>query len=295
MTKAPAIIAGACGYGRWPPNSLEGAVASVEAGVDGVEIDVHLTADGAVVLHHDYYLHRDQTRLDGDWIVDRGTPLKDRTLADLRRYDLGRTRAGSRADHYPARRHIDGMRMATLAELLAALNAQPRRAELYVEVKTSPQAPDVASDAAALTDAVLADLDAAGYSDRARIIAFDWRVLRWLRESRPQLATSHLAIPEALQKDIARDERGDSPWADGCDPRHFEGDVLRAIQAHGGRCWSSHVSEITAESAAHAASLGLAVAAWGVDGAAQVAALRALGVESITLSDPADAFAPAGA
>lgn len=286
---ACAVIAGACGYGRWPPNSLEGARASVAAGVDGVEIDVHLTADGIVVAHHDYRLDPGQTRLDGEWIPDRGPPLRDRTLADLRRYDLGRTRPGSRGDHYPAREGRDGVRIATLPELIDALKTAGRPVELYVEIKTSPQALRESSDPVALADAVVADLERADYLALARVIAFDWAVLRRLRAQRPALDLSHLAIPRALQKDVQRDAQGDSPWADGCDPRRFGGDVLRAIQAHGGSCWSSHVSEIDAAAVAQARALGLAVAAWGVDGREQVEAMRALGVESITLADLADA------
>lgn len=283
------IIAGACGYGRWPPNTLEGAVASARAGVDGVEIDVHLTADGVVVAHHDYRLDPDQTRLDGEWIAERGPPLKERTLAELRRYDLGRTRPGSRGDHHPARQGLDGARIPTLPDLLKALRAEGRPIELYVEIKTSPQAPKESSDHVALTAAVVADLRAAGHAPLSRIIAFDWRVLRWLAEHHPDLATSHLSIPAALEKDVRRDANGDSPWADGCDPRHFDGDVLRAIRAHGGTCWSGHVSEITPERVACARGLGLEVAAWGVDRSSQTAAMRDLGVASVTLSDPAQA------
>jgi len=45
MTRQPQIIAGACGYGVWPANSIEGACGCVAAPVDGIEIDVHLTAE----------------------------------------------------------------------------------------------------------------------------------------------------------------------------------------------------------------------------------------------------------
>jgi len=64
----PLIIAGATGYGVWPANSLEGAVRCLEAPVDGFEIDAQLTADGHVIAHHDYRLHQDRTRLDGEWL-----------------------------------------------------------------------------------------------------------------------------------------------------------------------------------------------------------------------------------
>lgn len=284
----PAIIAGACGYGRWPTNSLEGAARCLTAGVDGIEIDVHLSADGHVVLHHDYCLDPAQTRLDGAWIDSSGAPLRDRTLDGLRRYDLGQTRRGTPAfERHPDRIHMDGVRIATLPELLDLLRAAPCRARLFVEIKTSPQSPADSSDPTALTGAVIRDIAAADYMEDTRIIAFDWRVLREVRRIEPRLATAHLAIPEATRGQIVRDANGDSPWADGCDPRHFGGNVLHAIKAHGGSCWSPYFKDVHAEQTAEAAMLGLSIAIWGVDAVYEAMQASVWGCESITVSDPA--------
>lgn len=283
----PAIIAGACGYGRWPTNSLEGAARCLAAGADGIEIDVHLSADGHVVLHHDYCLDPAQTRLDGAWIDSPGAPLCDRTLDDLRRYDLGRTRPGAPAfERHPDRIQMDGVRIATLPDILDILRAAPHRAGLFVEIKTSPQSPTDSSDPVALTRAVIRDLEAADTLEAARVIAFDWRVLRHARAMQPRLATAHLTIPGIMQHEILRDDNGDSPWADGCDPRHFGGSALRAIKAHGGTCWSSYHTEVTVDLVGQAAELGLSVAVWGVDRRKDVRTASDMGVESITISDP---------
>lgn len=285
---SPAIVAGACGYGRWPPNSLEGAAECLAAGADGIEIDVHLTADAHVVLHHDYYLDPAQTRLEGMWITEPGMPLKDRMLEDLRRYDLGSTRVGSPAfERHPHRAQMNGVRIGTLPELLDIFRAAPERAELYIEIKTSPQSPVDSSDPVALTQAVMRDLEAADYLESARIIAFDWSVLRHARKMQPRLATGHLTIPQIMQHEIVRNANGDSPWADGCDPRHFEGGVLQAIKAHGGACWSSYYTEVTAGLVKQAQGLGLSAAVWGIDGKGDARAAYDMGVESITVSDPA--------
>src|SRR5580704_3213028 len=107
----PLLIAGATGYGAWPANTLEGALRCLEAPVDGIEIDVQLTADGHVVAHHDYRLAPDQTRLDGGWLDSPSAPIKAMTLQDLQRYDVGRARPGSQgAARYPAKTEIDGAR-----------------------------------------------------------------------------------------------------------------------------------------------------------------------------------------
>lgn len=286
---APQIIAGACGYGVWPSNSLEGARECLAAPIDGIEIDVHLTADGHVVAHHDYRIAADASRLNGAFLDAPGPLLRDTPLADLQAYDLGRYRPGSSVE----RRHpnvvgLDGVAMPTLPQLLQAMAAAPGpRRWIFVEIKTDPAGYRESADPVALTDAVLRDLDAAGWTDRAKIIAFDWSVLRDLAVRRPEILTAHLTVPAAMHDRIRRLPNGDSPWNDGCDPRHFGGSELRAIQAHGGREWSPHISDVTPERVQEAKDLGLAVGVWGVATAADIAAMSDLGVEALTVSGPA--------
>lgn len=289
MTRQPQIIAGACGYGVWPANSIEGACGCVAAPVDGIEIDVHLTADGHVVAHHDYRIAADHSRLDGQWLDAPGPLLRDATLAELRAYDLGRMRPGSKtAQRHPHVLGLDDVRMPTLPDLLAVLKlGQGAPRPIFVELKTDP--PDYAESAEpiALLDATLRDLHAAGWTDHAKIIAFDWSLLRALRERAPDMMTAHLTVPDAMKSKVVRLPNGDSPWTDGCDPRHFGGSELKAIQAHGGREWSPHISDVTPERVDEAHELGLAVGVWGVATAADIAAMTALGVEALTVSGPA--------
>src|SRR6185437_6485961 len=64
-----------------PENSLPGFARAIEAGAHGIELDVHLTADGVVVVHHDPVLR--STAADGS-----GGRISDCTLAELRRHPL---------------------------------------------------------------------------------------------------------------------------------------------------------------------------------------------------------------
>jgi glycerophosphoryl diester phosphodiesterase len=76
----PLIIA-RCGDTRDAPEStltaFDGAIAK---GADGLEFDVHLAADGELVIHHDYYLGRTNN--------GRGF-IGDYTSVELRRLDAG--------------------------------------------------------------------------------------------------------------------------------------------------------------------------------------------------------------
>ncbi len=286
---APLIVAGATGYGVWPDNSLEGAVRCLAEPVDGIEIDALLTADGHVVAHHDYRLSRRATRLDGRWLEARSPPIKDMPLQALAAFDVGtlRPESGDSARH-PHRTPMDGVRVPTLEAILAALRATPGAPrKLYIEIKTDPQDPHVSPDHVALTEAVIAAVEAADWTAHSKIIAFDWRVLRLSRVRRPELARAHLTIPPVLADDVKRLPDGDSPWADGCDPRHFGGSDLAAIKAHGGMEWSPHFSQVTSERIVEASGLGLRVGPWGLSKPADIDRMLDLGVFSATVSGPA--------
>jgi glycerophosphoryl diester phosphodiesterase len=288
-TTRPLIVAGATGYGVWPANSLEGALACLAEPVDGFEIDVQMTADGHVVAHHDYHLSRHATRLGGEWLEARGPALKTLTLEELGAYDVGTLRPGSDyAARYPHRRPADGVRIPTLESLLDALAATPgERRWIYIEIKTDPQNPSAAPDPAEVTEATLASVESAGWEDRTKIIAFDWRVLRMSKARNPAIVTAHLTVPPALAQTVRPLANGDSPWTDGCDPRYHGGSELAAIKAHGGMEWSPYWTEVTGERMAEAAALGLRVGPWGLAAAADVDAMLGLGVFSATVSGPA--------
>jgi glycerophosphoryl diester phosphodiesterase len=283
MSTTPLLVAGATGYGAWPENTLEGAWRCLAAPFDGFEIDVQLTADGAVIAHHDYRLKPDQTRLDGEWLAAPSPPIKAMTLAEVRRHDVGRSRPGSVAiERYPNREQLDGVVAPTLPELLAALRAAtgPRRL-IYVEIKTDPTQPGEAPDREAVLDAVLRDLVAADWLDRAKLIAFDWAVLRLARERSPGVETAHLTIRHA--RDLA-ELQARSPWLDGCDAAGLGGSDIAAVKAHGGVEWSPHFTDITSERMDQARALGLRVGPWGLSKAADIRRMAELGVFSSTVS-----------
>ena len=282
----PLLIAGATGYGAWPANSLESALRCLGAPVDGIEIDVQITADGHVVAHHDYRLSRDQTRLDGEWLEQTGPPLKTLTLEALGRYDIGRSRPGTDYEaRYPRREQMDGVRIPTLRVLLSALKAAPGPRRLfYIEIKTDPQDTKNAPAPAAIVDAVFDEVEAADYLDHTKIIAFDWQVLRLSRQRQPGVKTAHLTIPAALAVKVKPGPDGRSPWTDGHDARNFGGSEMAAIKAHGGMEWSPYYTDVTPERMAEAAAQGLLVGPWGLSAGDDIRRMAALGVYSSTVS-----------
>ena len=60
-------------------------------GVDTLELDIAITADGVPVISHDPALHPALTRdAQGRWIKAGGPLIRSLTLAQLQAYDVGR-------------------------------------------------------------------------------------------------------------------------------------------------------------------------------------------------------------
>ena len=276
--------------GLAPENTLASFSRACAIGVSGIELDVHLTADGAVVVHHDYALNPDLTRdAGGTWLPDSARPvLREQTLAALRTYDVGRLRPESEyARRYPAQVASDGARISMLNEVITLFLAEcapPTR--LVVEIKTDPTRPSISSVPEALVDSTVAQLRARGVALRTQIISFDWRPLRRVQEMAPEIPTSYLTVESRDFDSIERGLTGASPWMAGIDVDAHGGSVPRAIRAAGGRNWSPNYRNVTAELLAEAHALGLRVFPWTVNMESDMQRMIQLGVDGITTDRP---------
>jgi glycerophosphoryl diester phosphodiesterase len=264
--------------GLFPENTIEGFRATAAIGVDSIELDVAVTADGVPVISHDAVLHGDLTRgPDGRWIAEPGPVIRALTLTELGAYDVGRLKPGSRtAALFPAQRPIDGARIPTLAEAFAALPGLL----LDVELKTLPDRPELTVPPAAMADAVVAVAETAGALARLRVRSFDWRGLAHLRRTRPEiplvwLTSAREAADPGLWWDMPR-FRGTTPEA-----------VARAAAGAPWRPgWAPRFSDLTAAAVAEAHALGLAVMPWTVNDAADMARLIAWDVDALCTDRP---------
>src|SRR5215204_962471 len=74
--------------GLMPENTLPAFKAALAVGVTTLELDVGMTADGVLVVHHDPTLNPDTTRgPDGRFLEGRGPPLRWLRFDELRKYD----------------------------------------------------------------------------------------------------------------------------------------------------------------------------------------------------------------
>jgi glycerophosphoryl diester phosphodiesterase len=161
----PQVFAHRGGCALGPENTMAAFDLGMAAGADGLELDVHLSADGIPVVHHDAMLDR---------TTDAVGAIAARTAAELARVDAGARFVTPAGDH-PFRNQ--GVGIATLDDVLRRYADIP----IIVEMKV---------DAAEMGDAVAAAVRAAGAVDRVCAAGYGVQSIAAVRRALPDMATS---------------------------------------------------------------------------------------------------------
>src|SRR5262245_23335544 len=136
--------------GLAPENTLAAFALALDLGVTTLETDLAVTRDNVLVISHDPALNPDLVRdSDGRWIKAPGPSIHSLTLAELKRYDIGRTDPAARyALQFPQQKAVDGERFPTIAELFALAKARGKPVRFNIETKIRPAQPGETVDPA---------------------------------------------------------------------------------------------------------------------------------------------------
>ncbi len=163
------LVVGHRGYrARYPENTLASFEAAVAAGVDMVELDVHLSADNELIVIHDDTVDR----------TTSGTgPVGELTVADLKKLDAG--------GWFDSR--FAGEPVPTLTEVLRALRGRVR---INIEVKADddiPRGPD------RIARALLQRLAQENAASSVLISSFDAKIVRMVHRLDASLPVALIA------------------------------------------------------------------------------------------------------
>lgn len=275
--------------GLAPENTLSAFKRACAIGLDAVELDVILTADSKIVVHHDYFLKPEITRTPkGEWLNPPGHAIKDLTLARLKTYDVGRLKPNTRYSHrYPEQQPADGERIPTLGEVITLIKTScDLTTQLWVEVKTNPEKPDLTPTPETVANTVVQFIRQQDFSGRVRILSFDWRVLAHVQKIAPDLPTVYLSLVGRSLNNIKPGQQGASPWMAGIDIDDFSGSIPRAVKAAGGHYWAPYYKHITYNLLKEAHDLGLKVFVWTPDKKNTMVRLIEMGVDGIITNRP---------
>jgi glycerophosphoryl diester phosphodiesterase len=275
--------------GLSPENTLPGFAAALAVGVSTLELDLAMTRDGALVVSHDRRLNPDLTRdPDGRFLAATGPAIRSLTLAELRHYDVGRLKPGTRyAATFPQQAAMDGVRIPALTEVLDLVRrARADHVRLNIETKLTPSSGAETPDAETFAAAVTRVVEDAGLAARVSVQSFDWRTLMALRRMAPGIERVCLTIDGGHGDTLQRGQPGASPWTAGLDIDAYGGSAPRLAAAAGCRTWSPQFRNLTAAQRQEADALGLKVIPWTVNDAAEMARLIELGVDGIITDYP---------
>lgn len=196
--------------GTHPENTMVSFRRAFELGVDGIEFDVHRTADGHLVVIHDPAVDR---TTDGSGLIMM------MTLEQIRALD-----AGSWKDP-----RFAGEQVPTLQELI---RATPPGVRLYLELKAgSVHYPGIEQE---LVDVLKAE----GALARTQVSSFDHRALVKLKEICPELplgmlTSSNLVDPVRMAREIGCEAIHPAwPWVT---PEYVEAAHAAGLQVN---CWT---------------------------------------------------------
>jgi len=158
----PIVVSHAACAGHAPENTLAGLRLALHMGVDAIEIDVHLSADGVPVLMHDDSVDR---------TTDGRGPVASLTLTELRELDAG------------ARAPFETFRSEKIPTLAQALELTCGRALLVIEIKPSD-----------IEEPVLEVVRRAEALDWAMVWSFHPGVVAEVRRREPRLPAGLLTL-----------------------------------------------------------------------------------------------------
>ncbi|WP_339849997.1 glycerophosphodiester phosphodiesterase [uncultured Nisaea sp.] len=273
--------------GLVPENTLPAFEKALDLGVDVLELDTVVTADGVAVIHHDRALSKDHTRRDGAWI-DREILLNQLTAAELETYDVGRIRPGSRyAKRFPDQAPVDGTMVPKLSDLFAMVAARGNETIRFnIETKRSPLQPGDTPEPEAFSRLLIETARDAGVLDRITLQSFDWSTLIAAKRIDPAIPTVCLSAEARWLDSAEAGKDGASPWLGGLDVDDFGGSIQKAARAAGCAVWSPYYRNVTQEAVEAAHAEGLRVIVWTVNKVEDMKRLIALGVDGIITDYP---------
>jgi len=160
----PLVIAHRGGAGLFPEETLFAFEQSVAMGVDVLEMDLHSSADGVLVLMHDAALER---------TTDGIGHLHDMSLADLQALDAGYRWSADGGQSFPFRGQ--GIRVATFEEVLS------RFPDIALIVEIKQEEPSLVEPFCTM----LRDYDA---TERVLVASFSPEVMDAFQQECPEVA-----------------------------------------------------------------------------------------------------------
>ena len=276
------------GRGLHPENTLIAFESAARLGVNTLELDIGITADGVPVVTHDRALNPFFTRdASGEWLPARGPLVNALSLSQLQTYDVGRLQPGTRyAREFNLQQAVDGERVPTLAAVFERVKKLGfGHLNFNIETKLNPNAPGDTVAPEPFVRAVLEVIRQAGMTERVMMQSFDWRTLELVHQLAPEMRTAYLSATPPVAG-----SSNEALWTAGRRLSAHGGSMPKLVRAAAGSAkgvtWSPHWKQLDPEQLKQAQALGLPVVPWTVNETTDMKRLMDWGVDGLITDYP---------
>ncbi|WP_024794412.1 glycerophosphodiester phosphodiesterase family protein [Tomitella biformata] len=252
---------------------------SLDLDVTTLELDIVLSADNVPVVWHDPTIDPAKCAdtapaAEGDAQYPYvGDLVRELTWAQLQTLDCGKGLSA-----YPDAEVVEGNKLIQLRDVFALTAARGADVHFNIETKIEADKPEQSASPQEFVDAILAEVRAAGVTDKVMIQSFDWRSLPLVRAAEP-------SIPLVLLWSGSNWKPG-SVWTGPVTYEEVDGDIVAAAHKVGVEVLSPTHTLATPELIARAHEQGLAVVPWTVNDPPRMNALMDAGVDGIITDKP---------
>jgi glycerophosphoryl diester phosphodiesterase len=181
---------------RYPENTIPAFTAALDLGADAIELDVHATSDGVVVVHHDFNLRSDNSS------GIAGRAIANVTSSDLETFEL-----------------TPGVGIPTLDEALRAISPT---AKAYIEIKAAGIESLVAQSIA----------NVPGAATKCAVHSFDHRIVKRFGLV-SDVPTGILIVAYPTRADVILRSASARDFWETCE--FIDHDLVTTVHADGGR------------------------------------------------------------
>ena len=196
------------GAGLMPENTLDAMISAIDLGVNTLELDLVLSADGQVVVSHDPYFHPRYSIRPDSSLVMKADPkewLYKMSYEDIKKYDVG----SRSCDVWPDKACFPAVKplVSDLIDYVEAYTREnsfsPMRYNIEVKSKEGVGEGVDWADYKVLSDACMEVLLSKQLGDRLVVQCFDTRALNYMHSKYPEVKFSYLVHADVTDIEAA--------------------------------------------------------------------------------------------
>lgn len=261
--------------GLKPENTLPAFEKALEKGVYTLELDIVLTKDKQIIVHHDTETNP-QICLHRDGLPLRKEAISNLTLAEIQKIDCG----SIKNINFPRQETVAGTPIPTLKEVIrfakdyGKKNPQKPKVILNIELKFPPNTGD--PEIQEFVNLLVKTLEEESFVDSCLVQSFDLRSILVLKKLKPTIPTSALFYPSKTDQFLLKYFFGGS----------VRKKMIDTAKYVGAKYVSPHYGVVNLDFVDYAHGLNLKVLVWTVNTKEEMQRLHDLGVDGIISDYP---------